>query len=102
MNKEKPSDAMAPLTEDSPLLKAWKAWKRTDDFANIRRWALMEPHVDGSMWAAFMAGWKENERIVDAARSLVEAIECAGEANTYPDYHILRRLLQQRKASRDG
>lgn len=30
----------------------------TDSFANARRWALHDEHVDGSLWAAFMAGWE--------------------------------------------
>lgn len=46
-----------PIAKDDPLMKAWEAYKATDDFANTRHWALKEPHTEGSLWAAFMAGW---------------------------------------------
>lgn len=36
---------------------AWNDYKRTEDYQNIRKWALIEQHVDGSLWAAFSQGW---------------------------------------------
>lgn len=47
----------APLPSDHPLMLAWNAHKATEEYANARTWAKYEEHVDGSMWAAFMAGW---------------------------------------------
>lgn len=49
--------AMTPCPEDHPLMIAWSAYKATEDFANTRKWALYEAHVEGSLWAAFMAGF---------------------------------------------
>ena len=74
-------NAMAPCPPNSPLMKAWEAYQATDDFKNSYKWAtaaieyvvLPEPSdpkanhftedsyrqfVQGSLWAAFMQGWK--------------------------------------------
>ena len=48
--------AQSPLPKDDPRLVAWEAYKATNDYANTRQWALHEAHVDGSLWAAFIAG----------------------------------------------
>jgi hypothetical protein len=73
----------APCPKDSPLMIAWEAYKSTDDYANSRSWATRfipeddpeeiecirahganpvtkankEQYVEGSLWAAFMAGY---------------------------------------------
>lgn len=36
---------------------AWNAYKATDEFANTRKWARHEQHVEGSLWAAFFQGF---------------------------------------------
>lgn len=73
-------NAMAPCPQDSSLMKAWESYKKTEDFKTSLKWVteeqrkpLMPPtdptangvsdfHRDqwaqGSMWAAFMAGFK--------------------------------------------
>lgn len=51
------SDTSSPLPKDHPLVVAWEEYRATDEYANTRKWALHEQHVDGSLWAAFMAGW---------------------------------------------
>jgi len=74
--------AQAPVPDNHPLMVAWKKYQQTDEFANSKKWALqiapmvqaMDPdgeakrlydimpreqrerHVQGSLWAAFMAG----------------------------------------------
>lgn len=45
------------LPADHPLRRAWEAYKASDDYPNTRRWALVDAHVDGSLWAAFAAGF---------------------------------------------
>jgi hypothetical protein len=52
----KMTEAMSPLPKDAPVMIAWEAYKVTDGYANTRNWALNEKHVDGSLWAAFLAG----------------------------------------------
>lgn len=46
-----------PIAFDHPMKLAWDKYKGTDEYANTRRWALHEAHVDGSLWAAFNKGW---------------------------------------------
>jgi hypothetical protein len=46
-----------PVPTDHPLMQAWTAHKATEEYANSRRWAHHEEHVDGSLWALFMAGY---------------------------------------------
>jgi len=67
------SDVMAKLPDDSPLMIAWNAYRATDGYANVLKWArhvkvqeretnalieIQHPHTEGSLWAAFMAGYK--------------------------------------------
>ena len=59
---------MTPVSTDSPLYEAWTAYKASEDYANTRRWARHDQHVDGSLWAAF-------ERGFEAAARLRERIE---------------------------
>lgn len=47
---------MAPVPQDHPLMKAWNAHKATEDHANSLCWA--PTHAEGSLWAAFMAGFQ--------------------------------------------
>lgn len=49
--------AHTPVAATSPLRVAWTAYQATDDYANTKRWATHEAHVEGSLWAAFLAGF---------------------------------------------
>ena len=51
------NDALTPEPKDSPLMKAWEAFKASSEYANARKWALHEEHVDGSLWHAFSMGF---------------------------------------------
>lgn len=51
-----------PLSPNDPRLIAWNAYKAGEDFKNTRKWALHEEHVDGSLWAAFLAGYEAAAR----------------------------------------
>jgi hypothetical protein len=83
----------SPVPKDDPLLKAWGQYKTTEDYANTRNWALHEPHVDGSLWAAFSHGWllAKQERDLGECRScrcvIVRPDECpyCGEDNPLVD-----------------
>jgi len=72
-----------PIHNDHPLKKAWDAYRATEDYANSKGWALQispmvqvddpdaerkrrheimpfdqrERHVEGTLWAAFLAGF---------------------------------------------
>jgi hypothetical protein len=55
------------------MMIAWKAWQASEDYDNAKRWAqelsiksngpklaawtAEHPHLEGSLWAAFVAGW---------------------------------------------
>jgi hypothetical protein len=76
------NNASAAEPKDSPLMKAWEAYKLTDDYRNSLHWALrLAPHaqagspeqltreekimphatrkqnIEGSLWASFYAGF---------------------------------------------
>ncbi len=77
------ADAMAPCPPDSDLMKAWQAYKATEDYANTLYWTqadtrmrperaeelgvdplanratyeMRQQRAEGSLWAAFMAGF---------------------------------------------
>ena len=46
-----------PIPQDHPLMRAWNAHKVTPEYANSKSWAQHAEHVEGSLWALFMAGW---------------------------------------------
>ena len=51
-------NVMAPVPADDPLMVAWEAYKSDSEYGNTRKWAMTERHVDGSLWAAFEAGFR--------------------------------------------
>lgn len=50
-----PVQAQCP--DDHPLMVAWNSYKQTEAFENSKRWAIRPEHTDGSLWAAFSAGF---------------------------------------------
>ena len=73
------NQAMTPVSKDSPLAKAWEAYKAGQSYQNTRKWALHEKHVDGSLWAAFMAGFEAGKRSAEEARKVAELFALAPE-----------------------
>ena len=63
-----------PVSTDSPIWKAWEAYKGTDDYVNTRRWALNDAHVDGSLWAAFERGFRTTNVEAEATRAPLLAL----------------------------
>lgn len=56
-----------PMTEvlkGSPVFVAWEAYKVTPEYENTKKWAGDERHVEGSLWAAFIAGFGAHQKIV--------------------------------------
>lgn len=47
----------APVPADHPLMTAWNAYKASEGYANTLRWAKEPAHTEGSLWAAFSAGF---------------------------------------------
>lgn len=48
---------MTPVAKDSPLWAAWKAYQASEDYDNTKICAINPEHTEGSLWAAFSAGW---------------------------------------------
>ena len=55
---------MAPISHESALWKAWQIYATGDDYANTRTWAMSPSAVDGSLWAAFQAGWEAAVQLI--------------------------------------
>lgn len=51
------SGLMTPVAKDSPLWAAWKAYQASEDYENTKIHAINPEHTEGSLWAAFSAGW---------------------------------------------
>lgn len=82
---------MTAVPEDHPLMIAWKTYQATDDFANTKKWAMHHEHVQGTLWAAFMAGFQARQVAATEARNrtLDEAANIATTAysrrHEFPD-----------------
>jgi hypothetical protein len=84
-------NAMAPVPKDSAIMRAWEAYKATEDYNNSHFWATKyipedDPKelaraaaeganawtkemkiqaVEGSLWAVFMHGWLRRSSITN-------------------------------------
>jgi hypothetical protein len=56
------------LPEDDLRIKAFDSYKQTEDYANAKKWASFPEHVDGSLWAAFIAGYQALYKEITTAR----------------------------------
>ena len=52
------------LPSGHPIMVAWEKYKTGDEYANTRRWAIDKNHTEGSLWAAFLEGWKAAEKFI--------------------------------------
>ena len=52
-----PTSVQAQVPEDSPMMVAWRKYEASDEYANSEKWARIEAHTKGAMWAAFVAGF---------------------------------------------
>jgi hypothetical protein len=72
-------EVQAQVPKDDPLMIAWEAYRATESFAVAKKWAetfevrycdnevkVRHPHIDGSLWAMFVAGFKARENAPDA------------------------------------
>ena len=56
------SENMTPIDQRDPLWLTWQKYRQTEQYANAAKWATHAEHTEGSMWAAFTAGFKAAER----------------------------------------
>jgi len=56
-------NVMTPVDKDSPLSKAFEEWKKSEDYSNSLKWAVIPEHSEGTLWNAFMRGFLSAEEI---------------------------------------
>lgn len=81
-----------PMAKDDPRLVAWESFKQTEEFANARRWAAHDEHLDGSLWALFLAGWQARE---PAACETKRCPTCDGRRVHPDDIAEFDRIIRQ-------
>ena len=52
------SDSMTEVPHSDPLRMLWEKYKTTSNYANTRKWAMHEEHIDGALWTVFIAGYQ--------------------------------------------
>lgn len=68
---------MSPVPKSDPLMKAWEAFKQTDEYRNARMWAADPNNLDGSLWAMYSQGYRD---ATARAADLHEQIDSASDA----------------------
>jgi hypothetical protein len=88
------------LPDDDPRIVAWNEYRATQDYANTRNWALHKEHVDGSLWAAFLAGHALAqaaatiaERRMEEMRKALERIAASMPGNTHKENSVARQEI---------
>ena len=61
-----------PFPKDSPIMVAWYTYKGTDDYANSLKWASRLEFREGSLWAAFVAGYQSAEAERDKLQGIID------------------------------
>lgn len=93
--------AMAPVPQDHPLMKAWNAYKATEDYSNTLHWAGEgKQFSEGSLWAAFMAGF---DAATKRAGDLHESINPASDQERHdgaPGAGAMGAVIEYRDAIR--
>jgi hypothetical protein len=65
---------------DSPLMMAWETYKSDPGYENVKKWAKLDQHADGSFWDAFYAGWEAAKTEAEAVKSLNGILEILEES----------------------
>ena len=45
------------VEENSPLMRAWKKYKKTEEYINTRQWIIQLEHTEGATWSVFANGF---------------------------------------------
>lgn len=83
-----------PLTH--PLRAAWESYKLSDDYANSRKWAAQPEHIEGSMWAVWLAAFNA---ATERAAALHESVDPASDAerlNKVPGAGAMGAVIEYR------
>lgn len=85
-----------------PVMIAWKAYEASDEFANTKKHAIHPDRVDGSLWAAFLAGFLA---ATERASMLHESVNPASDAerlNGAPGAGAMGAVVQYRDMIRSA
>lgn len=77
---------------NSPMMKAWEQFAKSESFSNSKRWAADPAHVDGSMWNCFMIGWRSATG-AERARC-ADLLNCAREGIVDTDLRSIRSCIE--------
>lgn len=81
---------------NEPVMVAWDEYKKTEDYANSKRWAAHREHTEGSLWAAFAEGFR---LATERAAALHESVDPASDEerlNTVPGAGGMGAVIQYR------
>jgi hypothetical protein len=57
---------MSPVSKTDPMMVAWELFAASAEYANAKSWAANPQHLEGSLWALFVAGFSAaTERAAD-------------------------------------
>jgi hypothetical protein len=82
--------------ETEPVMVAWKKYQETEDFARTAEWAIDLRYTEGSLWAAFHAGFCA---ATERAAGLHESVNPASDeerSNHVPGAGGMGAVLQYR------
>lgn len=68
------------LSKDNPIMIAWENYKNTPEYENTKHWATNQKHTEGSLWAAFLAGFMTQN--TDFILSFKGTVEVQGDQIT--------------------
>jgi hypothetical protein len=61
-------DVQTPVSQNHPMRIAWESYKKSGDYANSAHWAAYKEHVAGSLWAAFVEGYRAAKLTDEASK----------------------------------
>lgn len=94
-------NTMTKLPDDHPLMRAWLEHRGSAEFNNSKSWAAKPEHLQGSLWALFMAGWNS---ATERAASLHESVNVASDterSNNVPGADAMGAVIEYRDLIRD-
>lgn len=76
-------ETMQAVAEDHPVAIAWRLFRESADFANAKKWAVIEEHTDGALWHCFLKGFEaglllEHQRCAALTQSRLDKARAQG------------------------
>ena len=90
------SDAMQQVPDDHPLMVAYREYCDTEDYRNTHNWARYPEHIDGSLWAAFMAGFNAATKRAADLHEMINPASDDERHNNVPGAGAMGALIEYR------